>query len=333
MIVGYHAQAIAHATGGKLIGVTSRSVPVLDAFATTHHVPFATTRIEEMLARPDIQVICVTTPSGAHLEPALTAVNAGKHVVVEKPLEITTARADRIIQAAEAGGVRLVPIFQARFGQGAQTVKAAINAGRFGRLVLASAYIKWYRTAPYYSGWKGTLALDGGGTVINQSIHGLDLLQWFAGLPAEVFAWKTRRVHIGIEGEDTACASLRFSDGALGAIEASAASWPGWSRRIEICGEHGSVSLEDDHIARLDFAQAEPGDEAIRNSKLDSTLGSDAGAPNANSFAGHQRQIQDLIDALKENRPTMIDGREGRRAVALVNAIYASAEAGTPVRL
>jgi UDP-N-acetyl-2-amino-2-deoxyglucuronate dehydrogenase len=333
MIAGYHAQAIAHATGGKLIGVTSRSAHALDAFATTHHVPFATTRIEEMVARPDIHVICVTTPSGAHLEPALTAINAGKHVIIEKPLEITTARADRIIQAAEAGGVRLVPIFQARFGQGAQTVKAAISAGRFGRLVLASAYIKWHRTAQYYSGWKGTLALDGGGTVINQSIHGLDLLQWFAGLPAEVFAWKTRRVHTGIEAEDTACASLRFPDGALGAIEASTALWPGWSRRIEICGEHGSVSLEDDHIARWDFARAEPGDEAIRNAKLDNTLGSGAGAPNAISFAGHQRQIQDLIDALKENRPTTIDGHEARRAVALVNAIYASAETGTPVKL
>lgn len=333
MIAGYHAQAIAHATGAKLVGVAGRNVSSLDAFATTHHVPFATTRLEEIVARPDIQVICVTTPSGAHLEPALTAINAGKHVIIEKPLEITTERADLIIQAAEHKGVRLVPIFQARFGQGAQKVKSAIRAGRFGRIVLASAYIKWHRTAQYYTGWKGTLDLDGGGAVINQSIHGLDLLQWLVGMPAEVFAWKTRRVHKGIEGEDTACASLRFPDGALGAIEASTASWPGWSRRIEICGERGSVSLEDDHIARWDFATTEPGDEAIRNAQLDKSQGSGAGAPNAISFSGHQRQIQDLIDALRENRPTVIDGREGRRALALVNAIYASADSGMPAAL
>lgn len=333
MIAGYHAQAIAHATGSKLVGVTSRSETSVQAFKQKHGVPFATTRLDELLARPDIQVICVTTPSGAHLEPALAAIKAGKHVVIEKPLETTTARADQIIAAAEAAGVRLAPIFQARFGVGAQTIKAAIDAGRFGRLVLASAYVKWYRTAEYYSGWKGTLALDGGGAVINQSIHGLDLLQWFAGLPAEVFSWNTRRVHTRIEAEDTACASLRYPDGALGAIEATTATWPGWSRRIEICGEHGSVSLEDDHIARWDFAKAEPGDDAIRTAKLDNTLGSGAGAPNAISFAGHQRQIQDLVDAIRDHRPLAIDGREGRKAVALVNALYDSAKSGLPVKL
>lgn len=333
MIAAYHAQAIAHTTGGKVVGVAGRNPETLQAFAQKHGVSFATTRVEELLARPDIHVICVTTPSGAHLEPALAAIRAGKHVIIEKPLEITTARADRIIAAAESAGVLLAPIFQARFGHGAQTVKAALAAGRLGRLVLASAYIKWYRTSAYYTGWKGTLALDGGGAIINQSIHGLDLLQWFAGLPAEVFAWKTRRVHTGIEAEDTACASLRFPDGALGAIEATTAAWPGWSRRIEICGEHGSVCLEDDHVARWDFAKAEPGDDAIRNAKLDNTLGSGAGAPNAISFAGHQRQIQDLIDAVLHRRPMAIDGREGRKAVALVNALYDSAESGRPVKL
>lgn len=333
MIAAYHAQAIAQVNGATLIGITSRSPENVRTFAEKHSVPFATTSLDELIARPDIHVVCITTPSGAHLEPALAAIKAGKHVVIEKPLEVTTARADQLIKAAETAGVRLAPIFQARFGRGAQTVKTALDAGRFGRLVLASAYIKWHRTAQYYTGWKGTLALDGGGAVINQSIHGLDLLQWFAGLPEEVFAWKTRRVHTGIEAEDTACASLRFPDGALGTIEASTALWPGWSRRIEICGEHGSISLEDDHIARWDFAKAEPGDEAIRSAKLDNSLGSGAGAPNAISFAGHQRQIQDLVDALHENRPLAIEGREGRKAVALVNAIYASAESGKPVKL
>ncbi len=333
MIANFHAQAIARIPGAALRGVVGRTPETLQAFAQTHKVELATTDLQEMLARPDIHIVCITTPSGAHLEPALAAIAAGKHVVVEKPLEITPERSDQIIAAARAAGVRLAPIFQARFGEGARTVKTAIDAGRFGRLVLASVYVKWHRAASYYTGWKGTLALDGGGAVINQSIHGIDLLQWFAGLPEEVFAWKTRRVHTGIEAEDTAAATLRFPGGALGSIEASTAAWPGWLRRIEICGEKGSVSLEDDRIARWDFATAEPGDDAIRAANKDDGLGSGAAAPGNIAIEGHLRQLTDLVEALRTSRPAAIEGAEARKAVALVHALYTSAETGRPVRL
>jgi UDP-N-acetyl-2-amino-2-deoxyglucuronate dehydrogenase len=332
MIAGFHAEAIAHAHGAKLIAVAGREHERTRAFAERHNVPHFTTKIEELVARPDIHVVCVTTPSGAHLEPAALAALAGKHLIVEKPLEITTDRADQLLEIAAASGVRVVPIFQARFGRGAQTLKAALDAGRFGRLVLCSAYVKWQRGADYYQGWKGTLALDGGGAVINQSIHGIDLLQWFAGMPSEVFAWSTRRVHTGIEAEDTACAALKFASGALGVIEATTAAWPGWQRKIEICGEKGSVVLEDDHLARWDFRDPRPEDEAIRAERVDTSMRSGAGAANAISFQGHLRQIQDLIDALREGRPSAIEGRDARNAVSLVNALYASAASGTPVR-
>jgi UDP-N-acetyl-2-amino-2-deoxyglucuronate dehydrogenase len=333
MIADFHAQAIAHTRGGKLIGVASRNSDNARAFADKHKLPFATTSVDELLARPDIHVICVTTPSGAHLEPALAAVRAGKHLVVEKPIEINTQRADELLRAADAAGVRVSPIFQARFGEGARTIKAAIDAGRFGRLVLASAYVKWHRSRKYYSGWKGSLKLDGGGALINQAIHGIDLLQWFAGMPAEVFCWKTRRVYEHIEAEDTATASLKYPGGALGAIEACTAAWPGWQRRIEICGETGSAMLEDDHISHWDFRDERPGDEAIRAKKVDAKMRSGAGAPGAISFEGHRRQIQDLIDAVRENRPVAIDGHEARKAVALIQALYASSERGVPVAL
>jgi predicted dehydrogenase len=168
---------------------------------------------------------------------------------------------------------------------------------------------------------------------MNQAIHGLDLLQWFAGMPAEVFAWTTRRVHTGIEGEDTACASLRFPGGALGTVAATTAAWPGWSRRIELCGESGSIALEDDRIVRWDFVRAEPGDDAIRNVKPADALGSGAGSPGAISIAGHVRQYQDFAGALREKRPFAIDGREGRKAVAFVTALYESAKLGRPVKL
>ena len=331
-IAGFHAQAIAQLTGARLVGVASRSAENAHKVADPHGA-CATTDTAALLARPDLDVVCITTPSGAHLEPALAAIRAGKHVVIEKPIEITTARVDQILAAADQAGVRVIPIFQGRFGDGARTVKAAIEAGRLGRLVLASAYVKWHRTAQYYTGYRGSLVLDGGGAVINQAIHGLDLLQWFAGLPVEVFAWQTRRVHTGIEAEDTAAATLRFPGGALGAFEASTALWPGWSRRIELCGEHGSISLEDDRIARWEFREPRPEDEAIRAGGAANALGSGASDPKAINTEGHRRQLQDLVDALREHRTPTLDGREGRKAVAFVNALYASAAAGTSVKL
>jgi UDP-N-acetyl-2-amino-2-deoxyglucuronate dehydrogenase len=333
MIADFHAKAIGSLTGAKLVGVATRNADKVRAFATKHNVPFATTDIAALVARPDIQIVCITTPSGSHLEPALAAIRAGKHVVIEKPIEITTARADEILRAAENAGVRIAPIFQARFGEGARTVKAAIDAGRLGRLVLASNYVKWHRTAQYYTPPRGLYANDGGGAVMAQAIHGLDLLQWFAGLPAEVFAWKTKRVYPHIEVEDTAVASLKFPNGALGAFEATTAAWPGWSRRHEICGEHGSIALEDDRIVKWEFREARPEDDAIRDAGKNNALGSGASEPGAISVEGHRRQLQDLVDALREGRAPALDGREGRKAVAFVNAIYDSAERGVPVKL
>jgi UDP-N-acetyl-2-amino-2-deoxyglucuronate dehydrogenase len=336
MIADFHAQAIAATKGGKLLGVATRNAANGRAFAGKHHVPFATTRVEELVQRPEIDVVCITTPTGAHLDAALAAIRAGKHVVIDKAIEVTTERCDEILRAADAAGVKIAPIFQARFGDGVRRLKAAIEAGRFGRLVLAGAYVKWHRTAQYYAptGYRGNWALDGGGALMCQAIHGIDLLQWFAGMPAEVFCWAARRVHGGsIEAEDTASAVLRFPSGALGTIEASTALWPGSQRRIEICGENGSVILEDDHLAKWEFRDAQPGDEEIRTAKVDPSLRSGAGAPNAMTHRGHQLQIQDLIDALRENRPVAIDGHEARKAVALIRGLYLSAERGTPVAL
>ena len=333
VIADFHAQAIAQLTGARLVGVASRNLEKSRAFAQKHGVSFAAASVEELVARPGVDVVCITTSSGAHLEPALVAIRAGKHVVIEKPIEITTERVDEILRAADAAGVRVVPIFQGRFGDGARTVKAALTAGRFGRLVLASAYVKWHRTAQYYTGTRGTLAVDGGGAVMSQAIHAVDLLQWFAGMPAEVFCWSRRRVHSAIESEDTASATLRFPDGALGVIEATTAPWPGWQRQLEICGEHGSVVLENDHLARWEFRESQPGDEAIRAAKPNAALGSGASRPDAISIVGHQRQLQDLTDALRAGRAPALDGHEGRKAVALVRALYASAASGVPVRI
>jgi predicted dehydrogenase len=334
LIAGFHARAIAETAGARLVGVAGRSLEKAAAFAREHGAVFATADLAELLAREDIQVVCVATPSGAHLEPALAAIRAGKHVVVEKPLEITVERADRILRAAADAGVRVAPIFQARFGPGARALQAAVAAGRFGRLVLASAYVKWHRPPEYYAGsWHGTSALDGGGALMNQGIHAIDLLQWFAGMPAEVFAWTGRCRHLGIEVEDTAGAALRFAGGALGVIEASTAVWPGWQRRLEICGTEGSAALEDDHLARWDFLRGEPADEVIRAGRADERLRSGASAPQAISHHGHQQQLADLVGALRTGGPLAIEGGGARNAIALIRALYQSAERKAPVAL
>jgi UDP-N-acetyl-2-amino-2-deoxyglucuronate dehydrogenase len=334
MIAGYHAQAIQQTAGARLLGVVSRSADKGREFAARHGIPCVAASVEELAARTDVHVVNVTTPSGAHLQPTLTAIRAGKHVIVEKPLETTPERADQMIAAAAEHGVQLGSIFQERFGTGARSVKAALDAGRFGRLVLASVYVKWHRSVEYYkTPWKGTWDLDGGGALMNQAIHGVDLLQWFAGEPAEVTGRITRRVHLGIQADDTVVASLRFACGALGSIEATTAAWPGWSRRLEICGEQGSICLEDDRITRWEFAQAEPGDAALRAVPGEGSFGSGAALASGISIAGHLRQIGDFVAAVRDGRPPAVDGREGRKAVALVHAIYTSAKLGSAVHL
>jgi predicted dehydrogenase len=333
VIADFHVQAIANLKGARLCGVADQFAEPVARLAKKYDVAFSTTRIEELLARPEIDIVCVTTPSGAHLDPALAAIRAGKHVVVEKPIEITVERVDEILRAADAAKVKVAAIFQSRFGSGARTVKAALDAGRFGRLVLASAYVKWHRAADYYRGWKGTLKLDGGGAVMNQGVHAVDLLQWFAGMPVEVSAWKTRRVHEKIEAEDTAVAALKFGSGALGTIEATTAAYPGFNKRIELCGELGSVILEDDRILSWNFRDARPEDDGIRAAGQGVDMGSGSSDPTKINFYGHQLQLQDLVDAVREDRHPAVEGREARNAVALIRAVYASAESGAPVKL
>jgi predicted dehydrogenase len=331
-IANFHAQAVAASKGGRLVGVVSRRRAAAEDFAQTHGIGFAGDDVQQLLDQPGLDAVCITTPSALHLEPALQAIRAGKHLMIEKPIDVTVEGTDRILRAAQQAGVRVGSIFQARFGDGARALKAALDAGRFGRIVLASCYVKWNRTTDYYTGWKGRLSEDGGGALINQAIHGVDLLQWFAGMPVEVFAWTTQRVH-KIESEDTCVAALKFGNGAFGTIEASTAVWPGSSRRIEICGDDGSAVMEDDDIVRWQFRISQPADEKLRATRESSSMGSGAAAPMAIKNEGHVRQIQDFIDGIREQRPFFIEGSEARKAVALVRAVYDSAATGRPVAL
>lgn len=321
MIAGHHARAIAASRGGKLLAVYSRDRARAEAFAREHGAQAAHS-LEELLAHPGLEVLTVATPSGAHLEPVLAAAAAGKHVLVEKPLEVTLERIDRMIAACAVARVHLAAVFQARFGRGARKVKEVVASGRLGRLTVCDATVKWYRSQAYYDegGWRGTWKWDGGGALMNQSIHAIDLLQWLAGMPQTVGAFAATLGHTGIEVEDTAAAALRFPGGELGTIVGTTAAWPGYTRRIELNGDAGSVALEDDRIVRQCFGAP-------------SELRSGSGSPQMMNARGHELQVQDLVEAISEGRAPAIQGREARNAVAIIQAIYKSSRDGHAVEV
>ena len=330
MIAEFHARAIAQVPEAQLVAVFSRDAAKCAEFAQKVGVR-AVTSLDELTRDSTVQAVCVTTPSGAHAEGAVPLLEAGKAVLCEKPLEVSLAAVDRILNAAKTGGGLLAGVFQNRLGRGAQLLKAAVTAGRFGKLSLSSAYIKWWRSDAYYtsSNWKGTWRLDGGGALMNQGIHAVDLLQWLVGLPKRVGAFAATRAHGMIETEDTLSATLQFPDGSLGVIEAATSSFPGSDLRIEITGDKGSAALVNDRIVRWDFAETHPGDDLVLLNNEGGKIGGGTADPKAISVEGHRQLIEDLALAIRDKRAPMIPGAEARRAVSLVLACYESARTGT----
>ena len=334
MIAEYHARAIAEIPGARLLAVQSRTAAngtKVAGLAVGDCVIYPS--VEGILAHPGVDVVCICTPSGAHQDPAVLAAKAGKHVVVEKPLEITLPRCDAIIDACEAAGVRLCTIFPSRFAEANRRLKAAVEAGRFGRLTLGDTHVKWWRTQEYYDsgGWRGTWSLDGGGALMNQAIHNVDLLQWLMGPVEAVTAMTATLAHERIEVEDTAVAALRFANGALGVIEAATSAFPGLSKRLELHGTGGSARVEQDDITLWEFAAKVNSDRDVVLSTSNANSG--AADPRGIKHDGHREQLADFLAAIDEGRPALVDGREGRKAVEIIRAIYRSARAGETVRL
>ncbi len=335
MIAGFHARAIAEIPGAKLLGGYSSRLESAEKFVSEFGGKAYRT-FDELLADPAVQVVNICTPSGAHLDPALAAAKAGKHVVVEKPLEITLERCDTIIDACESAGVTLVTIFPSRFSGANLALKAAIDAGRFGRLTLGDTYVKWWRTQEYYDGggWRGTWALDGGGAYMNQAIHNVDLIYWLMGEVAEVAAVTATLAHERIEVEDTGVAAVRFANGAVGTIAAATSAFPGLLKRTEIHGDQGSAVIEQDSIKLWQFAKEDAGDAALlRQFGAASATQGGAGDPKAISHLGHRLQLEDLIRSIETGGRPSVDGRQGRKSVEIILAIYESNRAGKRVSL
>lgn len=335
MISNFHAEAIKHIRGAKLAACFDTFPGSADRFGAAQNCA-AYTDLKQMLADPGVDIVNICTPSGAHRDAAVAAANAGKHVVVEKPLEITLKRCDAIINACRKNKVKLCTILPSRFSPANLALKQAIDDKRFGNLTLGDTYVKWWRSQEYYDsgGWRGTWALDGGGAYMNQAIHNVDLLYWFMGDVAEVSALTATVAHKRIEVEDVGVAALRFKNGALGTIEATTSAFPGLLKKTEIHGTEGSVIVEQDDVLLWDFAKKASKDAALRR-KFARKKGGTGGAsdPSAISYVGHMEQLKDLIDAINNKRRPLVDGEEGRKSVEIILAIYKSSWTGRRVEL
>jgi len=275
--------------------------------------------LERMFAAESPDMVIVGTPSGLHGEHAAAAVRHGIHVLVEKPLEITVARVDALIAHASERGVRLGVVFQDRVKPGVRALKAAVDAEPFGRVALIRAQVPWWRPPEYYrdSQWRGTWALDGGGALMNQGIHTVDLLLWLCGPVTRVSGKAVTRCH-DIEVEDTAVAILEFASGAIGTLEATTCAYPGRPRRIEISGAAGTAILDGDRFA----PDAQPAADAPPQN---------VASPVVSDVSPHRDVIADFIEACRRRRPPVCGGLDGRRSVQLIEAIYASSRLGRPI--
>ena len=338
MIARFHAKAIWEIPAARVAALVSRSAESAANLLKDSNLPPCPVfnSVEEAVKAPGVDAVIITTPSGAHREPALIAAAAGKHVVVEKPLEITGSRCQAIIDACDRAKVKLCTIFPSRFGDANNALKSAVDAGKFGRLSLGETTCKWWRSQAYYDegGWKGTQALDGGGAMMNQAIHNVDLLLWMMGDATHVSGFTATLAHERIEVEDTAVAVIRFVNGALGVIQATTSVHPGYPKTIAVHGDRGSAVIEQDDVLKWDFDPATESDKVVKE-RFAAKVGASGGAadPKAISHEGHRRQLADFVDAVRENRVPKVDGREGKKAVDLICAIYESARTGRTVEL
>jgi UDP-N-acetyl-2-amino-2-deoxyglucuronate dehydrogenase len=332
VIAAIHADAIAllSKTGrpdARLVAVTDVAAGAAAAFAAARGCP-AEPDLGALLARSDVEVVCVCVPSGLHAQIGVQAAKAGKHLVVEKPIDVSLEAADRLIDAARAAGVALTVISQHRFDAGLVELKRLLEEGALGRLVLGEASTKWYRTQAYYdsAAWRGTYAMDGG-SLMNQGVHYVDLLRWCMGPPAEVTAVCTTQAH-QIEVEDTSLAIVRFASGAVGTILSSTAAFPGFPQRLEITGSGGTVSVEDGRIVRRALT-VDPGPAVTSEGPVRSA----AADPAAVDVASHAAQLADLLDAVDTGREPAVSGQSGRDTLEIVLAVYESSRTGRPVTL
>lgn len=320
VIAPSHANAINHVNGAKLYAVCDIIKEKADNFSEKFGAEKVYYDYKELLKDVKVDVVCVCTPSGLHGEISIATAQSGKNIVCEKPMEITNEKNAAVIEAVRSCGVKMQCIFQRRTMAAAVATKKAIEEGKLGKIVLASAHLKYYRDQDYYNsaGWRGTWELDGGGALMNQGVHGVDLLSWMVGEKVVSIVAKTGTLARNIEVEDTAVALLQFEGGGYGVIEGATTVYPGLDTKFEIHGEYGTIIFTDSGIEKWEFLK-----EQVTMPQVSEKLGGASNAANISS-QGHQILIQDMVNAINENREPMIPPEEGKNAVKIIRAIYTS---------
>jgi len=322
-----HISALQKVEGAELTYIFGRNKSAVKELANKHNILW-TTDYNEILKNPDIDIIDITLASGLHADFGIKAAKAGKHVIVEKPIDVSLEKAEALINECKKHGVTLGVISQMRFSKGMRKLYNYVSTGKFGEFIQGDASIKWYRTQEYYDSgkWRGTYALDGGGPFINQAIHYIDLLLSVMGSVKNVYA-KTRTVSHNIEVEDTGIALIEFTNGAQGVIQASTAFFPGLSARLEIHGTKGTVIFENDEIIFEHFK----GDQAF--SAINSKKKGGASDPRIINNDLFVRQFEDILSAISNKQHPKVNGKEAYKALQLILAIYKSSVSGQLVDL
>jgi len=326
-ISGTHARAARSLSAVEVVAVYGRRLDRAEDLATECGGARAYDDLDAFLSHRPMDGVAIGTPSGLHAAHAAAAAEAGLHVLIEKPVDIATVRIDELLSTLARRGVRSGVFFQDRVKPDIVRVKQWLDRGVLGRPVLASGRVRWYRPPAYYteSPWRGTWRLDGGGALMNQAIHTVDLLQWLFGPVARVAGRATARVHT-IEAEDTAVAILEFANGALGTIEAATSVSPGYPRRIDLTGAEGTLTIEGDALRAIDVGRRPAIEPDVR---LDATPA--AATARVADPSAHAAVIQDFVEAIRHDVAPACDVREARKSVAIVEAIYRSAREGRVV--
>jgi UDP-N-acetyl-2-amino-2-deoxyglucuronate dehydrogenase len=333
----HHCKAIENAPGAHLVAVCDLDEERLQPAAEEYDCkPY--TDFRALFEDDEVDVVNIATPSGKHAEIGILAAAAGKHMIVEKPADITTASIDELIAVGQRNKIKIGGIFQARFNPLNKRIRQAIQEGRMGRLIGVHGHLPWYRLQSYFEGrhgaWKGTWGMDGGGSLMNQGIHTVDLLQWFGG-PVEAVMGMFGVFGHEIEAEDQAVALLRFSSGALGTLYTTTCCYPGYDQRITLFGSEGSILKEEGELISWKLQGDSEGQEEQELMGLYGSGKDSSGAvdPMAVSFDGHTQIVEDMIEAIRQDRDPAIGLDGARHAVEIINAIYEAARSGKEVKL
>ena len=325
-----HMTALVDVPAVRVVGVVGTSPDKARAFTEKWQLPRAYASLRELLDDPEVAVVHLCTPPDSRVALAEAAARAGKHLMIEKPMARTVAEADRVIAACDAAGVTLGAMFQNRFAPLPRKVKDALDSGKLGRLLLVTLTSKWFRSAEYYQGssWRGTAEREGGAALINQAIHAIDLMRWICGPVRELYGIAATQLH-PIEMEDVGLAVFRFQSGALGSLVGTTLAYPGFGERLELHGSEGSIVLaQGDGRLEWYLRGQEPSIE-----EAGTPVSGARSDPAATTSHGHVAQFTDFYAAIREGRAPFVDGREGRQALELVEAIYRASRTNAPVQL